>query len=74
MGLEVLKTGELHVRRDDAEQLSAIRDGALSFEALLAMAADLQQSMQNATAATQLPNDVDRERVDALLVEVLGIQ
>jgi predicted nucleotidyltransferase len=71
MGLETLQTGELRVRRDDAEQLSAIRDGALSFDELLAMAGDLQRGMEAAAAATQLPPDVDYERVDALLVELL---
>jgi hypothetical protein len=72
MGFEVLKTGELRVRRDDAEQLSAIRDGALAFDDLLVMAGELQQSMQNATAKTELPHDVDYDRVDALLASVLG--
>jgi hypothetical protein len=73
MGLEVLQTGKLRVRRDDAEQLSAIRDGALSFDELLAMAGGLQRSMEAAAAATtQLPADVDYERVDDLLVELLG--
>jgi uncharacterized protein len=72
MGLEVLQTGELRVRRDDAEELSTIRDGALSFEELLALAGGLQRSMETAAAATQLPPDVDYERVDGLLLEVLG--
>jgi uncharacterized protein len=72
MGLEVLQTGELRVRREDAEQLSAIRDGALSFDALLAMAGNLQRSMEAEATATQLPPDVDYERVDCLLVELLG--
>ncbi|MDF3068867.1 MAG: Nucleotidyltransferase [Polyangiaceae bacterium] len=71
MGLEVLQTGDLRVRREDAAQLSAIRDGALSFDALLAMAGDLQQSMSEAAAAAELPHDVDYERVDALLAGVL---
>jgi uncharacterized protein len=74
MGLEVLETGELRVRRDDAAELSAIRDGAFPFESLLAMATDLQQSMEKAAAATHLPRDVDYERVDALLANVLGLR
>jgi predicted nucleotidyltransferase len=73
MGLEVLERGELHVRRDDAEQLSAIRDGALSFDDLLAMARDLQQSMEKSAATTTLPHDVDHDRVDALLADVLAL-
>src|SRR5690606_27726004 len=36
MGLEVLESGDLRVRRDDADELSAIRDGAMSFDELLA--------------------------------------
>lgn len=73
MGLEVLETGELRVRRDDAEQLSAIREGAMSFDALLSTANALQQSMVQAAAESQLPVDVDYDWVDALLVEVLAI-
>ena len=72
MGLEVLQTGDLRVRRDDAKELSAIRDGALSFDELLAMAADLQRLMEAAAPNAQLPPDVDYERVDGLLIELLG--
>ena len=61
-GLEVLEAGELRGRRDDAEQLSAIREGALSFDELLSTASALQQSMQREAKASQLPTDVDYER------------
>lgn len=72
MGLEVLQTGELRVRRDDAEQLSAIRNGALSFDELLTTAGDLERAMEAAAAANLLPLDVDYERVDGLLLELVG--
>jgi uncharacterized protein len=72
MGLEVLQTSELRARRDDAEELSAIRDGALSFDELRDMASNLQRDMETAAAATQLPPDVECERVDGLLIELLG--
>lgn len=71
MGLEVLETGDLRVRRDDADELSAIRDGAMSFDALLAAATGLQDSMEKAAATTRLPADVDREGVDDLLLALL---
>lgn len=67
MGLEVLETGELKVRRDDADQLSAIRDGALPFDELLSAATNLRESMERATAASELPADVDYDWVEALL-------
>ena len=73
MGLEVLEIGDLRVRRDDAHELSAIRDGAMSFDELLAAATALQESMERAAAMTKLPNDVDHKGVDALLGDVLRL-
>ncbi len=74
MGLEVLETGDLRVRRDDADELSAIRDGAMGFDELLAAATGLQKSMEKAAAMTSLPADVDRDGVDALLAATLEAQ
>lgn len=71
MGLEVLETGDLRVRRDDAGELSAIRGGAMSFDELVAAATALQESMAKAAATTSLPADVDRDRVDGLLAAML---
>jgi hypothetical protein len=71
MGLEALKIGDLRVRRDDADDLSAIRDGAMSFDELAAAAGGLQEAMEKAAAATRLPADVDRDGVDDLLLAML---
>ncbi len=71
MGLEALETGDLRVRRDDAEELSAVRDGAMGFDELLAAATGLQESMEKAAAMTSLPADVDRDGVDDLLLALL---
>lgn len=71
MGLEALRHGELHVRRDDSEELSAIRDGALTYEALLNLATELQRAMHEAALTTELPPDIDAARVDALLADIL---
>jgi predicted nucleotidyltransferase len=68
MGLEVLRTGELRVRRLDAAELNEIRDGALNYDALLATATELQLGLEQATRASSLPDDVDFTRVDALAV------
>ena len=67
MGLEVLQTGELLVRRPDAAELNAIRDGALSFDDLLVDAARLADAMETAAPRPTLSDDVDRAFVDALL-------
>lgn len=71
MGLEVLDTGALQVRRPDAGELSEIRDGALSYDALLETAESLQHAMQRAASTSRLPHDVDRDQLDALAFELL---
>jgi hypothetical protein len=71
MGLEVLERGELLVRRHDAAELIAIRDGALPFDGLLATAARLEADMQSAAARTALPDDVDHEQVDRLALQLM---
>lgn len=70
MGLEALETGELQVRRDDADELAAIRDGALSFEQLLQQAGTLSSKMEAASRVSTLPLDVDRAFVDELVRDI----
>ncbi|MEZ4224732.1 MAG: nucleotidyltransferase domain-containing protein [Polyangiaceae bacterium] len=71
MGLEVLEQGDLRVRRDDARELSAIRDGALTFDELLAQAESLRSRMEAAARSSSLPADVDPARVDELVQELI---
>ena len=70
MGAEALETGTLLVRRPDAEELRAIRAGALSFDALLEEAAKLRARVAAAAATTALPATVDRDTVDALVLDL----
>ena len=72
MGLEILARGELLVRRNDAAELIAIRDGAHSYEELLSTAAQLTDAMANAMATTTLPDDVDRASIDALTFRLMA--
>ncbi|MEQ8765452.1 MAG: nucleotidyltransferase domain-containing protein [Planctomycetota bacterium] len=66
MGLEALRSGSLQVRRSDAAELSAIRDGRWSFDELVSIAGSLQREMEAAEASSPLPLDIDRDRIDAL--------
>jgi hypothetical protein len=43
----------------------------MSFDELLFAASVLQESMARAASATTLPDDVDQDRVDALVVALL---
>lgn len=71
MGVEALERGELTVRRPDAAELLAVRDGALSYDALIARAGELEARMKEAARTTTLPEDVDPAFVDALLLELV---
>jgi hypothetical protein len=72
MGLELLQTGDLHVRRADAEELRAIRDGALSYDDLLAHATELASRVPIAASRSALPAAVDRGAVEELWWELVG--
>ena len=71
MGLEILRDGEVRVRRDDAAELLAIRNGERSYDALIAEAEALEQGMREALKTTSLPRVPEEEAIDELLFELL---
>jgi predicted nucleotidyltransferase len=71
-GTEVLRDGVLRVRRPDAEELLAIRRGALSYEEVIAMAGAEEQAMRRAAETTTLPRSAPAEQIDAVLLEILA--
>ncbi|MEM9692451.1 MAG: nucleotidyltransferase domain-containing protein [Myxococcota bacterium] len=72
MSLEALQAGELRVRRDDAAELAAIRDGSLSYEALIDTARELEGAVRAASETTSLPADIDEPWVDRLVAAMLA--
>lgn len=70
-GLEMLKEGELLVRRSDAAELVAIRQGSWTYERLINEADALAAALTDAFASTSLPADVDRSWVDQLALSVI---
>lgn len=67
MGLEVLEVGELRVRRPDAAELLAIRDGALPYDELRRVARELEERMQAALRTTSLPADIAPDLADEIV-------
>jgi predicted nucleotidyltransferase len=70
-GIEVLERGDLEVRRQDADELRAIRDGAWSWSRLEEEVAAMQAELQRVAARSTLPEDIDRAFVDRLNVAVI---
>jgi len=73
MGLEALQQGTFAVRRSDADELIAIREGALSFEQLLAAAKHLERELRGAAETTSLPAKADPDDIDRWFVEIVTL-
>lgn len=71
MGHEILATGAVNVRRSDRDELLAIRDGAWSYETLLARAEVLHTQIEAADHTSPLPYAPESEALEALCVELI---
>jgi hypothetical protein len=71
MCVEALSHGTLEVRRRDAEELRAIRDGAWSFDELERFAAETDASLAEIEARSPLPRAPDRAALDALCCDLV---
>lgn len=71
MAVEILETGEVKVRRDDREALLAVRDGALSYDALIEEAERLKAQIAEAKRRSTLPDAPDEAALDALAVTLI---
>lgn len=72
MGIELLETGRLNVFRPDADELVAIKRGSLKLEQVKDMAAELAVRAEAALKSSALPEAVDREAAEGLLVSILS--
>ncbi|WP_062494265.1 DNA polymerase beta superfamily protein [Gluconobacter potus] len=67
---EILDEGVVHVRRPDAAELRAIREGAVSLDDIIQTHRDLDTAVLESLSRTQLPREVDHERVEALVEQM----
>ncbi|SRR5216683_1642498 len=69
---EILETGKVLVRRPDAEELLAIRNGAWPYDKLIAWAKKEESEMGALAAHSPLPKQPPRERIDWLCQNVVS--
>jgi hypothetical protein len=72
MGLEIVSTGEVRVRRDDRDELLAIKAGALGYDELMQQADALGARVHAAAATSALPEAPDEAALDALCAELVA--
>ena len=70
MAYEILKNGEVNVLRPDREELLAIRNGAWTYEELIAKAEAMEKELDTLYAVSPLPNKPDYKAIDKLLISM----
>jgi hypothetical protein len=68
---EILTTGKVIVKRPDAEELLAIRNGAMPYDDLVAWAESEDKAMDALYKSSTLPHAPDREELDKLCIEIV---
>lgn len=68
MGIEYLQTGELQVFRPDREELKSIKRGEWSLQQILDEAKRLEAKMKEVKNLSILPEEVDHQLADQILV------
>jgi hypothetical protein len=59
------------VKRPDAAELLAIRDGKMTYDQLVAEAQHLEYLMREGPESSPLPAQLDEDSIDELLVNVI---
>jgi predicted nucleotidyltransferase len=72
MAVEILTTGEVLVRRPDAEDLKAVRRGSLTFDGLLEQADGLGSRLKALADTSALPARPDEDRLNAFCAELVS--
>jgi len=70
MGMEILETGQVHVYRPDREWLLAVRNGLLSYEALVGLAGSYETRLAGLSATSRLPVAPDVDAAEQMVVEM----
>jgi len=68
---EILRDGEVIVKRPDAKELLEIRNGAWSYEKIVKWATEQDAKMTELYKTSQLPYEPDRAQLDAFCREII---
>lgn len=74
MGHEILSTGEVRVRRPDAQEILDIRNGAWSYDRLVAWAKEQEAALEELyrSGRSPLPKRPNRDALDEMCMEIVS--
>lgn len=70
MAREILETGKVHVKRPDAQELLAIRNGAWTYEQVIEWAETEDKALNDVMEKSKLPKSPNRKKINRVLTEV----
>lgn len=70
MSIEIAKTGQINVRRNNRDFLLNIRSGEMDYDELIALAESLKKESEEAYANSTLQDRPDKDAANKLLVEL----
>ncbi len=71
MGQEILESGQVIVKRPDAANLLAIRNGAWTYDYLVSWAEEQMKRVEEAAKTSPLPRFPDRKKINALCMDIV---
>jgi hypothetical protein len=71
MAVEILRDGEVHVKRSDAKELLEIRNGSWNYEKLVAYAENMDSIAAELYKTSKLPHSPDVKALDNLCMEMV---
>ena len=70
MGEEILREGVVYVKRSDADWLKSVREGTLTYEAVIDLASRHEANLTELIERSPLPAEPDTATADRLLIEL----
>ena len=68
---EILTTGEVIVKRPDAEELKSIRAGAWTYDQVIEFAEQMEEEVKELYKTSPLPREPNRKAIDKLCSEII---
>lgn len=73
MGKEILSEGKVLVKRPDAQELLAIRNGLYTYKELLQLAEELKSEVDKSLSSSLLPKEPNRKAIERSMMDIIDM-